>query len=310
MSQQQIRTRIHQVREMLGSAALGGTPVRVAHSETWGYDHSANEEQTEVLLAGIELLEKTPKFWVEEALMELIHERGDVAASLTALHRAGVARLPFPNMVVEFELGGDHLMVVLSERSPSLFVDDPGGPHPFRAMVWRISDKQLVLSPSVIHMQFQEDLGGDNGGGYHLIGHSAPYLPDEDMLGPGIQASLQIEGAVAGMALSSMLLLLNTRGVHKEVIEPTRLNKKRVQHGHEPIPTHTVIRIGHIYRRDGTSFQVGERKTPRIHWRRAHTREQRIGKGRTERKLVYIAPMLINYQEGQIPAVPEARVHW
>ena len=109
------------------------------------------------------------------------------------------------------------------------------------------------------------------------------------------------------------MLLLNTRGVEKEVVKCERLNRSRARQGHRPVPDHTVIRIGHVYDRSGhaTSVGGGGREPMPVHWRRGHTRLQRIGHGRTQTKLVYIEPCLVNYIEGEDVPVPRSKeVAW
>jgi len=101
-----------------------------------------------------------------------------------------------------------------------------------------------------------------------------------------------------GRALFAALLLMMTRGMEREVIEVERLNKQRIKHNKMPIPSHTYIRIGHVYQSDGSSRQYDERKSPRPHWRRGHIRNYRTKGGGTRPR--YIPPMLVAYHGDDI----------
>jgi hypothetical protein len=109
------------------------------------------------------------------------------------------------------------------------------------------------------------------------------------------------------------LLMLNTKGIDKEVVVVSEsLNKKRVQRGKPRIPTHSVVRIGTIYRRDGTAIKNengrGGWHMP-MHWRCGYARIQHFGKNREETKTVYIPPCIVNYKpEEDAPAAPHRKV--
>lgn len=108
-------------------------------------------------------------------------------------------------------------------------------------------------------------------------------------------------------ALMCAMLLVNTRGITKEIIEPTRLNKKRKQSSKPPIPRHTVLHIGTVYSRNGqaTPYNEGTRKTMVVHWRAGYIRQQPYGPNRSLRKPKWIEPTLVNYdpESGEMPEV-------
>jgi hypothetical protein len=53
--------------------------------------------------------------------------------------------------------------------------------------------------------------------------------------------------------------------------------------------------VGRDYRvaRAGVESHGGSHASPRPHWRRGHFRRQAVGAGRTERKIIWIEPILI-----------------
>ena len=97
---------------------------------------------------------------------------------------------------------------------------------------------------------------------------------------------------------------MHTRGVRKDAIPaPEKLNKARAARGLGPIREHTVIRIGHVYDREGRAhaYSEGSRSPMRVHWRRAHTRRQHYGARREHVKTVLIQACLVNYEGGDVP---------
>ncbi len=106
--------------------------------------------------------------------------------------------------------------------------------------------------------------------------------------------------------------MMSTAGVKKEVIEaPEKLNKKRAESNKPPIPRHTYIRIGHVYRSDkgNETDEYIPRKSPRPHWRRGHLKMVHYGPGRASVRQKYIQPKLVAYHGPQPePEAPEYTV--
>lgn len=261
------------------------------------------DQETKSLLEITAVVNNQPKFWVDNELIDMMG-REDVVVSLAALHDAGVARLPFPSMLVEWEGTHYHYMVWLSER------DLGEDKYPFAAIPfwWDRRRDELQLSPAFVKMRLDRDPGNHNNQLCVVFdGGACPYVPDAATL--ELNQHREWEETVtmsAGTALEAALLLLNTRGVVKEVVEVQRLNKARARSGKPSIPQHTIIRVGHVYKRDGSTTGVTStgRRMP-IHWRRAHTRQQKIGKNWAQTKIVYIPPVLVNYSgEGE----PQAKI--
>lgn len=94
------------------------------------------------------------------------------------------------------------------------------------------------------------------------------------------------------------LTILNTSGITREVVEPTRLNVARAKSGKPPIPKHHVVRIAHVYKRDGSTIKYV--KGQKIHLRAGHTRQQAYGPNWSLHKPIFILPILVNYKPDAI----------
>ena len=98
-------------------------------------------------------------------------------------------------------------------------------------------------------------------------------------------------------AFKALLLAMAADGVVRRRIEPpAALNKARAKRGKAPIPACTVLRLSAGAAANGASRGVG--RPVRLHLRAGHFRRQPHGRGSTERKLIFIRPVLIGYRPG------------
>jgi hypothetical protein len=114
---------------------------------------------------------------------------------------------------------------------------------------------------------------------------------------------------VALYAFICATLIYNTQGIEKERIDCEKLNKKRRASGKPTIAQHHYLYIDRVYRstkaEDSSSEKYDERKHPRPHWRRAHVRGVRFGKGRTEIKPMKIPARIVAWNgKGPEPDKP------
>lgn len=323
-----IRTRWHKVSELVEKrrVALNAATGSLDELERFAGPHRTKDRQFRLdpvqLVNLLEVVDPVPKFYLEGSLLEVMG-RDDVVSSLKAMHEAKVMKLPFPVCLVEFDVRRDgqpcREMVVLSERGEGMRLPQEEVFHPYRANLLRVKripgeEDLLVLSPSTLFLAFVDDaelhdgLGG-RGFGTHWFTTPAGYVHEEShrQQVKALRETNESDVRTADTALSAIVLLMNTRGVEKVVVEPTRLNRSRERSGKTPVPRHTVIRIGHVYAKDGTSQRVDPetgklgRKPVRVHWRKGHTRNVRVGKGRVDTRLVYVDPVLVNYVGGDEP---------
>jgi len=200
--------------------------------------------------------------------------RADVQNSIAAMIEADMARLPFPELLVEFSV----------EPGVTRFLwlrEAPGG---FEATTAMLSAKGLATvpkRPALVTLQ---------GSALCVRDHA-----DER------------DGRAIILGTAFALLMLNIAGVEKQRIEPSRLNKAREKRGDAPIPAHVVLRIGVVYGRDGRLI-TSAHALKKVYLRAGHVRQQACGKGWSEHKPVYIAPQLVNFTDGADAPAPKIRV--
>lgn len=226
-----------------------------------------------------------PTYCVDIEVVKLL-QRADVMNTLKALIEAGIARLPFNPMVLEF--------------SPPVDL-----PSRYFCLLTEKDDKTITSGTARLSRDHHELIIGTDDYEIELL--------QEGMVLHNMQAEKDASGWASVVALSIALLMLNTQGIEKEVIHTDRINKRRAAHndGRPPIPRHTVVRIGTIYDRSGKAHSVGGsgRHMP-VHLRAGHVRHQHFGKGNEEVKLIYIPPCIVNYREedGTKPAIPHKTI--
>ena len=92
--------------------------------------------------------------------------------------------------------------------------------------------------------------------------------------------------------ISSLVVLLETKGVDKEYIQTHKTNLVSRDF---PVDGYTVVRN---YRAKTSSGQIiEERKRVRLHLRRGHVRRQHWGRGNKWEKKIWIEPTLVGYEE-------------
>lgn len=220
-------------------------------------------------------LGRAPHYVLSDEIVAVM-SRDDVQKSILAMLEAGIAHLPFAPMVMEFE-------IVAGARRFMLLDEAEGGFSARCATLWR--NRLADLSPSLIRLR----LGADG----LIVNHHS----DEQ------------EGRAAAFAVSAGLLMLNIRGVEKRVIEAGKLNRARKAHGRPLIPRHQLVRISTIYDRAGVGHRGESHRRMPVHLRAGHTRMQACGPERSERKPVFIPPVLVNYREdGETARLPRKAV--
>jgi hypothetical protein len=95
-----------------------------------------------------------------------------------------------------------------------------------------------------------------------------------------------------------LLVVLNTR---RNLVEPaTRLRAAGTRKGKIRTELWSPNIIGRHYQvLHDKSALTATHASPRLHWRRGHLRSQPHGQGRTLRKLIWLEPMLIGFQEAE-----------
>lgn len=279
-----IYTKWHKVVEKWGRVS-----VRAPAAEARAPDTSM-----EGYVAHMKKCEEAPKFYVDPELMEVWQTGVD---SIEALNLAGVLRLPYPVVMIEFEV------ILHSIRHFVLLEEVEDEEYPFRALLMTLRDDRAVFSACHASINIA-------GRQWNLRAGTPSYLVDNALSRSLANDALDVDGGICCIGLEMALVLMHTRGIEREKIEPTRLNKARLRSGKASIPAVTTLRIGHYYDSSGKVHQHDARKPVKVHWRRGHVRNVAVGKGRTGREPRYIPPTLVNYRPGDAPPVPRTIVKW
>lgn len=112
------------------------------------------------------------------------------------------------------------------------------------------------------------------------------------------------------MAIQVCLVLMNMKGIEREVHSFEPLNKHRIKKGKPAIAQYSYVRIGHVYRSDGTKIKYtdGDHRHMPMHVRSAHTRRQHYGKENSETKLIYVPSCIVNFNPADELRVPKQRI--
>lgn len=208
---------------------------------------------------------------VDASVLEMI-QRTDCQDSIRAMIEAGVARLPYERVLLEFEAEpGCRRFVHLAEQGSAIRAETAAL---YRRRMATVSEHSATVAVTKNELRLETATAGN-------------------------------DGSAITLAVAMALLLLNTRGIERDVISPERLNKARRATGKPPIPSHTVLRIGTVYDRDGREVGDGHRRAMRVHMRAGHARNQACGPNRVDRHVVYIPPVLVNYRPGDEVPVPQ-----
>jgi hypothetical protein len=120
-------------------------------------------------------------------------------------------------------------------------------------------------------------------------------------------------GKIAAAGVRMAVLVTHVSGFERRKSDPretTALSAARARKGKPPVADYTYVRIGHYYDRDGVKHLTTEGRTMPVHLRSGHVRTQRFGAKRSESKLIWIAPVIVNYhpdEKGELPEKPKPR---
>lgn len=212
---------------------------------------------------------QAPHYVVDRRLTEML-AREDVSRSITAVIEAQLAHMPFPSLLVEFD----------AEDSVRRFahIFERPDENAFDVVLAVLNGPALTVTRAPIRIEIVN-------------------LPVPGFVVRPSQSS-ELDRLAAVFAVAVGMLMLNINGVEKDVVEPRKLNRSREAVGKPSIPRHTVLRIGTVIDSAGRSVRYADGRHMPIHLRAGHVRHQVCGKGRTERKLIYIPPVLVNFHPG------------
>lgn len=250
-----------------------------------------------------------------------LHHRLDfmtILKSMVAMRDAGVMRLPYPTVFLELWSG-------LADVRLFVLVRDVGNAKfSIRTTAWLHDSNQKWLGdikgldvefnntpPDGSEVFYTDFRGGvsDKPSGHPMTSGSDGFSINFTRSTLDIKVVSQII-----TALAICVMMKHIMGFETERIEPTRLNKQRIAGGKTRIPSHTVVRIGHIYDKSGnrTSTRDATGRTMPIHMRAAHVRRQHHTTHWLEQEkkqpgdpgvfedyhMVLIDAVLVNYKDG------------
>lgn len=320
---EQIRTKWHRVMELIRDGQLYFTAPPGGVSP-----HCSDMHVDPDRLAGmLEGMEHIPRFVFDQKLFDLAQD-GEFHKSLLDMKKADLLHLPFEEVVVELpyrmEGSNDPSWVIaylgemefIKKHHPR--IDFNGSAVGIVMMIKKDHDGEyVVLGPSYMSLDILEI---DNQPMVQFQCLAGPWWPDmnaakregyADKVNKLVADTYSKDGMWLGTAWFAILLIMSTKGVVKEHIDPVKLNQHRAKSGKVKVPRHTYVHIGHVYQKDGSTVAYDERKSPRPHWRRGHIRNLRVGVGRTGRKPTWIEPMLVAYHGDEFTAdlkTPDYRV--
>lgn len=224
------------------------------------------------------IMDRAAKYYVADDVVEIM-KRPETYKSINALIEANLLRLPYDPIVIEFQASANFRRFVLLQQKGELF-----SAHSYFI---RLSDES-----------------------FYVASEDATLEVGTEMMQVNNVLNNQDANAIC-CAAAMALLFLNTRGLEKQVITPEGLNKARAKKGKPHIPTVTTVRIGTVYDRSGIAHNYGNDgansgRRMRVHLRAGHTRNQHHGPQNSLIKIVYIPPVLVNYNPGdEMPELPE-----
>lgn len=306
-----VRTKWHRVAEAIRA---GRAAVYTGNNEISGSLREWGTTKEEMAYQW-NLTADVPKFVVQHELITLASESREFHLSLRDMQKAGVLRLPFPQIMVEFCVRANdpatNLVLLMdmkeesnreraARKSPQLLekVDKFGTPFmAYPIVMGHASGIDIVGLPPACCLTGMHDAAGDDDPLLQSVRYANPMfdsVPEPRMRAAMDATKTEIQSWSA-LAFMSVTLLMITEGVQKEQCSVGKLNRKRVASGKSPIPDYTYLKIGRVYRsgRGDDSAEYDVRRSPRPHWRRGHLRGVRHGPKREFTRTVFIKPRLV-----------------
>jgi hypothetical protein len=320
--QTNIRTRWHKLVQLVDENEVYLTSPPGGEAKHWLEYGPVKHEGT--IKKFVKDLCELPKFVVDTDLLELVMKEG-YAQSLMDMRKADVLRLPFPAVIVEFDYNNVRQLVLLRDQyckdvkfpweppeygTPEFYAIKKdvreGWVHdgmkdtipPVYGVVFRLEHDTdgdyVVMSPSVCELDLTERDGKPWLG---MTSYKIGSLSDNPELEDLVSQTYKKDASAIYRAVAATMLVMNTEGVEHEVIDCSKINKKRTLSNKPPVPRHTVLKIGKIYRTAKSGEERPEdyipRRSPRPHWRLGHLRHVHFGKNREQVKQVYIKPRIV-----------------
>lgn len=233
---------------------------------------------------------KIPLYRISDSLFRLVTDIGPaLPAMISEAVRRDTMRLPFLRVLIEYEFHTGEIVWVWAEEP-----EWEGEPERANFATWFY----------VMHKGVAACVGGRTDVVFSENGRVATYRHenghDTDKLALATVRRLTVS------LLTRFLLAFHIRGVENEHMPaPKNLNKARIAKGKPPIREFTVLRVGHVYDRDGKAHAVGTGRKMPIHMRAGHSRRQHYGKANALVKTIYVPPTIVNFDPNSEVKMPK-----
>ena len=257
----------------------------------------------------VEHMEKMPYFVVSQRLADTMLEHAKTfGRALLDLQKAALLRLPYKELILQMpdpDVLNATAFVILRQCQPGEELDYEFGVLKM-CLVKGADGREFgaVLPHTAAFNVFENDKAPEKSDERLALKVSLAALePDDEAVGERHNRLVQGIRATVFYALVFGALVWRTKGMEQlKVDAPEKLNKARGKRGKPLVRGYTLLRIGHVYGRDGKAVKVSEGDPRPIHWRCGHFRNQRHGPGLKESHRVWIDPILVNFAgEGQGP---------
>lgn len=245
-------------------------------------------------------MEKLPAFVIQPDAIKMI-ERADCIGAVRAMIEADILKLPYPDMRVEWQV---------REAQSAAFIGTQLGTmemQPIHEFV-RLKETDKGIECTYAFYFCKSSIGAiyedkfritpDLGTWKVEYQHGTNPIIKDMALGPCM------------LAMNMAFVLMNMKGIEREVHTFPALNKQRLRKSKPAISQYSYVRIGHVYKADGTrvKYTEGDHRHMPMHVRSAHTRRQHHGKNNEETKLVYIPSVIVNFNPGEEMKTPKQRI--
>lgn len=251
--------------------------------------------------------------YVADAKIKELAESDAAMATLDAMAKAGIRNLPFDPILIEYtsmSLAGRtvHNFIRLQTRPLGGWaepVTDAGTPVAIDTYAYIVQYQRDPRDPDnilIASLPISAPIGikmGEPGRAFTVLVQTR--VMDERDVNVYTQMEYEMHLVVAE-AMSIAMLMLNTKGIEHVRVDTTKLNKARLKRNEPAKPRinpYTVLRIGHVYDRQGNAHSIGGsgRHMP-VHWRAGHVRNMPYGSFKLDVRPTrprFIPPCLVNF---------------
>lgn len=270
-------------------------------------------------------LQAWPSFVIQADAFELL-KRTDCAGAIQALVDADIFKMPHPKMAIEFcvrecayttEMARVGIQDHISDAQPMhefVLLEEIQGGIKMRYGFYYTKDRIGGIGEFFVTCRPCAKMTPEMLGKMERLGAYDPKKPggfilefSEYDIHPSVRESAT---EALMMAINIAFVLMNMKGIDREEHSCAPLNKQRAKKGKPLISDYTYLRIGHVYRADGTRVKYTDgdiRKMP-MHVRSAHTRRQHYGKNNEETKIIYVPSVIVNFNPDGEAKKPKPKI--